>query len=251
MKKRSLVLALLLAFLAAGLSAQALLVSAAASLTDVLTSLKADAEKAIGMPVQLNFGGSGTLRKQIEEGAPVDVFFSAAAEDMDKLDAAKLLLPASRSNLLSNSIVLVGPAALKPATTKDEVAALLAGARTVAIGNPDSVPAGRYATQAFASHGFDAIVKGKLALGGTVREVLQFVQSGAASVGVGLTKDAQTPKYRVVNDTIPAARSKTPVMDRVSPLAASKNAKAAEAFIAFLKTPAARAAFEKAGFTLP
>jgi len=250
-KKRFLALASFLVFLAASLTAQALLVSAAASLTDVLTGLKADAEKAIGMPIQLNFGGSGTLRKQIEEGAPVDVFFSAAAEDMDRLDAAKLLLAGSRSDLLSNSIVLVGPASLKPAATKDEVAALLSGARTVAIGNPDSVPAGRYATQAFASSGFDAIVKGKLALGGTVREVLQFVQSGAASVGVVFSTDALAAKDLVVLYRFPASSLKTPVVYPVSTLAASRNAKAAEAFIAFLKTPAARAAFEKAGFALP
>lgn len=251
MKKRSLALAVLLGFLAAGLSAQVLLVSAAASLTDVLTSLKSDAEKAIGMPIQLNFGGSGTLRKQIEEGAPVDVFFSAAAEDMDKLSAAKLLLAGSRSDLLSNSIVLVGPASIKPATTKDDVAAILAGSRTVAIGNPDSVPAGRYATQAFAFYGFDAIVKGRLALGGSVREVLQFVQSGAASVGVVFSTDALTARDLVVLYRFPASSLRTPVIYPISALAASKHVGAAEAFIAFLKTEAARAAFEKAGFALP
>lgn len=251
MKKRSLALALLLVFLAASLPAQTLLVSAAASLTDVLTGLKADAEKTIGMPIQLNFGGSGTLRRQIEEGAPVDVFFSAAAEDMDKLEAAKLLLAGSRSNLLSNSIVLVGPASLRPCASKDEVAALLSGARTVAIGNPDSVPAGRYATQAFASYGFDALVRGKLALGGSVRDVLQFVQAGAASVGIVFSTDALAAKDLVVLYRFPASSLRTPVIYPVSTLAESKNAKAAEAFIAFLKTQAARAAFEKAGFTLP
>lgn len=252
MKKRPFAIAAILAFAIASLAAQTLLVSAAASLTDVLTGLKAEAEKAIGMPIQYNFGGSGSLRKQVEEGAPVDVFFSAAAEDMDRLEGAKLLLQGSRADLLANSIVLVGPASRKPLATRDELAALLAEAKTVAIGNPDSVPAGRYATQAFAALGLEAAVKGKLALGNSVREVLQFVQSGAAPVGIVFATDAQVAaKDLAILYRFPASSLKTPIIYPVAAIAATKNAKAALAFIAFLKSAAARAAFERAGFILP
>jgi molybdate transport system substrate-binding protein len=92
-----------------------ILVSAAASLTDVLTALAPAAEKAVGARILLNFGASGTLRKQVEEGAPADVFFSASSDDMDKLEGMGLILSGSRKSLLSNTLVLIGAADMQPA----------------------------------------------------------------------------------------------------------------------------------------
>lgn len=91
-----------------------ILVSAAASLTDVLSGLGPQAERYVGAKVLFNFGGSGTLRKQIEEGAPVDLFFSASPEDVETLEAKGLLVPGTRKDLLSNRIVLIGGPSAEP-----------------------------------------------------------------------------------------------------------------------------------------
>jgi len=263
MKKRilsSLLLAVALAFssFAAG---NEIIVSAAASLTDVLNGLKPEAEKAIGATISFNFGGSGALRKQIEQGAPADVFFSAAASDIDALDKAGLLVPKSKVDLLSNAIVLVGSAPAGSASTgaklpeiktTEDLKALLTSAKLFAIGNPDAVPAGRYATQALKSLGLYSIVEKKLVLGGTVREVLQFVQSGSAPYGVVFLTDAMSVKpdsgIKVLYQF--AAKLSSPVIYPVAIVGASKNADKAAAFIAFLQTPAAKEAFKKAGFVV-
>jgi molybdate transport system substrate-binding protein len=258
MKKRiaaSTLLAITLAF-SAFAAGNEIVVSAAASLTDVLNGLKPAAEKAIGATISFNFGGSGALRKQIEQGAPADVFFSAAASDMDALDKAGLLAPKTRVDLLSNAIVLVGsvPAGSKaPAVKTDaDLKALLAGAKLFAIGNPDAVPAGRYATQALKSLDLYSIVEKKLVLGGTVREVLQFVESGSAPYGVVFLTDAMTVKpesgVKILYQF--AANLSSPVIYPVAVVGATKSADKAAAFIAFLQTPAAKEAFKKAGFVV-
>jgi molybdate transport system substrate-binding protein len=230
-----------------------LLVSAAASLTDVLTALNADAEKAAGCKVLLNFGGSGALRKQIEEGAPADVFFSAAAEDVDKLEKAGLLAPGSRVDLLSNAIVLVGDSSLKAPADIAALRDLLSGASVLAIGNPSAVPAGRYATEALKSLGLYQSVESKLALGGSVRQVLQFVSSGSAPLGIVFLTDAMTIKpgdktailYRFPESALP-----TPVLYPVAVVAASKRKDAAARYVDFLRSKEAKEAFTKAGFVV-
>jgi molybdate transport system substrate-binding protein len=256
MKKVVLAVILSFAIAAIPLSAQnnPLLVSAAASLTDVLGELKADAERAVGTTIQFNFGGSGTLRKQISEGAPVDVFFSAAASDMDALDKAALLAPGSRRDILSNAIALIGDSSYTEFTEASAFRKPLADVKILAIGNPDAVPAGRYAIEALKNLGMYSLVEGKLALGGSVREVLQFVQSGSAPLGIVFLTDAMTLKpgsgvkvlYR-----FPSSLLATPVIYPIAIVGASKNAGAASRFIAFLQSPAADSAFAKAGFVKP
>jgi molybdate transport system substrate-binding protein len=256
MKKVVLAIVLSFAIAAIPLAAQGspLLVSAAASLTDVLGELKADAEKAVGATIQFNFGGSGTLRKQISEGAPVDLFFSAAASDMDVLDKAGLLSPGSRRDILSNAIALIGDSKYPEFADAAAFKKPLAEAKVFAMGNPDSVPAGRYAMEALKNLGFYPLVEGKLALGGTVREVLQFVQSGSAPLGIVFLTDTMTLKpgsgvkvlYR-----FPSSLLATPVIYPIAIVGASKNLGAAARFIAFLQSPVADAAFAKAGFVKP
>jgi molybdate transport system substrate-binding protein len=253
MAKRILSSLLLCCGLVLGAAAQekALVVSAAASLTDVLNGLKPAAEAAVGMPIQFNYGGSGALRKQIEQGAPVDLFFSAAAEDVDKLEAAGLLAPGSRLDLLSNAIVLVGDSSQKPVAGVEELKPLLSGAKVFAIGNPDSVPAGRYASQALKSLGLYPLVEGKLVLGGNVREVLQYVQSGSAPLGVVFLTDAMSVKAGspiAVLYRFPASSLPSPVLYPVAIVAASKNQAAAAKLITFFKGEKAQAAFTAAGF---
>ena len=256
MKKAILTLALFFAAAAMPLAAQGspLLVSAAASLTDVLGELKAEAEKAAGSPIQFNFGGSGTLRNQIREGAPVDVFFSAAASDMDALEKGGLLKAGSRRDLLSNAIVLIGDSAYREFTEPGALRKPLAEVKVFAIGNPDSVPAGRYAIEALRNLGMYSLVEGKLALGGSVREVLQFVQSGSASLGVVFLTDtiALKPGSGVkVLYRFPSSLLATPVIYPIATIASTKAPEAAARFITFLQTPRADAAFAKSGFVKP
>jgi molybdate transport system substrate-binding protein len=228
-----------------------LLVAAASSLTDALGALQADAEKATGAKITFDFGASGTLRKQIVEGAPADIFFSAAAEDMDALERAGLVEPGSRRNLLTNGITLVGGEGQATPANLGAVAALLSKTPLLAIGNPDSVPAGRYAVQALKSLGLFGIVEKKLVLGGNVRQVLQYVESGSAPLGIVFSTDANSvkkgsPVARLWD--FPDSALATPVLYPVAIVSSSLHKSEAAKFIAFLQGSAARDVFGRAGF---
>ncbi len=254
MKKICSSIALLL-FLATGSFAQQrdLTVSAAASLTDVLSALKPTAEAFIGTRVLYNFGGSGALRKQIEEGAPVDVFFSAAAEDMDKLENSGLIEQGTRTDLLSNAIVLVTDMDIAPVGDVDGLRTLLGKTELLAIGNPDTVPVGRYAVQALTNYGLYGAVEKKIVFGGTVREVLQYVLSGSAPLGIVFVTDAISPSaaghVRQVY-TFPESALKTPILYPLAVVKASKNSESARKMIDFLQSAAAKEVFRKAGFVV-
>ncbi|MCE1196248.1 molybdate ABC transporter substrate-binding protein [bacterium] len=230
-----------------------LLVAAASSLTDALTGLQAEAEAAAGAKILFNFGASGTLRKQITEGAPVDVFFSAATEDMDSLQKAGLLEPGSRKDLLTNGIVLVGGEGQAKPADMGALKALLASASLLALGNPDSVPAGRYAAQALKALELFSIVEKKLVLGGNVRQVLQYVESGSAPLGIVFSTDASSVKAGSPVKTLwrfPESALATPVLYPVAIVAASVRKAEAAKLVAFLQGPIAREAFARAGFGL-
>ncbi len=259
MKKAWCVVVLLLGLLVPGFAEQGeIIVSAAASLTDVLTGLQPRAEAFIGARVLFNFGGSGTLRRQIEEGAPVDVFLSAAAEDMEKLEKEGLVVGSSRRDTISNAIVLIGsPGTGSPGTAfpagVDGLRALLERTEFLAIGNPDSVPAGRYAVQALTSLGLFSIVERKLVLGGSVREVLQYVQSGSAPLGIVFVTDVVSlkPGHPVQQLFVfPTDAANTPILYPVAVVSASRNREKAGSMVEFLQSPAARQAFRSAGFIL-
>jgi len=252
LKAAAAVLALLCS-LAPALAAQQpqVLVSAAASLTDVLTGLAPQAEQAIGARLLFNFGASGALRRQIEEGAPVDVFFSASSLDVDKLLAAGLLVAGSRTDLLSNRVVLIGGPGAQPVDSTEALKALIAGAGLLAVGNPDTVPAGQYAMQALEAYGMSAAVKSKLVLGGNVREVLQYVQSGSAPLGiVFLTDVLSAPRGSVQQLFVFPQAATQPILYPVAVVSASPNKEAAERYVRFLQGDIARAAFREAGFIL-
>jgi len=207
----------------------------------------------LGAKVLFNFDGSGTLRHQIEEGAPVDVFFSAASADMDRLERQGLIVSTSRRDLLSNAMVLVGIEETPLPTDIEGLRAILEETNLLAIGNPDTVPAGRYAVQALTTLGLYSIVERKLVLGGTVREVLLYVESGSAPLGVVFVTDALSLKpgspvrqlFRFPEDTV-----KTPILYPVAVVRASKNLDGAQRMIEFLESEVARQAFREAGFLL-
>jgi molybdenum ABC transporter, periplasmic molybdate-binding protein len=228
-----------------------IIVSAAASLTDVLSVLKTEAEQYIGAKIIYNFGGSGTLRKQIEEGAPADLFFSASSEDMDKLEKAGHVLSGVRKDLLSNTVVLIGEKTGAMVGSTVDLKAILSSASLLAIGNPDSVPAGRYAVLALKSLDLYAIVEKKLVLAGSVREVLQYVQSGSAPFGIVFLTDALSVKPTSLIVTLyhfPENTLTTPVLYPAAVVAASKHKDIASKLLVFFQGLRARDVFAKAGF---
>ncbi len=254
--RRALLAGLLVPLLAAQASSRPveLIVSAAASLTDVLTSLAGPAGEGTGARILYNFGGSGALRRQIEQGAPVDVFVSASSADMDRLEEAGILLPGTRLIIASNSLVLIGTPDQFPASSTEALREIFSRAPLLAIGNPDSVPGGAYAREALEYYGLLPLVANKLVLGGSVREVLQYVASGSAPLGIVFLTDAlaREPAGDVRRlFPFPPGSTRTPILYPAAVIFRSRNPVPARLLLEFLKTPLARETFRKAGFIVP
>ncbi len=226
-----------------------LTIAAAASLTDVTTEI-IEAYKIVAPNVKLTFtyGASGALQTQIEEGAPVDIFMSAAQKQMDALADQSLLLDGSRANLLENKVVLIVPkdSALGLTTFEDLAKDSV---KTVAIGDPTSVPAGQYAEEVLTSLSIKDQVETKANLGTDVRQVLTWVESGEVDAGLVYATDAATTDKVTVVCEAPADSVKK-IIYPVAILKASKSAEAAQAFIDYLKTAEVAALFEKYGFIM-
>ncbi|OHD26532.1 MAG: molybdate ABC transporter substrate-binding protein [Spirochaetes bacterium GWB1_59_5] len=198
-----------------------------------------------------HFAGSGIIRKQIEQGFPADVFFSAASTDMDELEKAGFLESDTKLNLLSNSIVLIGGNDQAAISSFLELSSLLASTSLVAIGNPASVPAGRYAVQALTSLGLYSMVEKKLVLGGNARQVLQYVQSGSVPLGIVFATDVGSVASGGVVKQLFGFSDKTldfPVHYQVAVMVTSGYKHESERLVEFFHGDIARAAFFKAGF---
>ena len=224
-----------------------LTILAAASLTDVCGELQTMYEKERpGVKLNFTFAGSGTLQTQIEEGAPADLFISAAKKQMNALKEKSLMKNDTVCNLLENKVVLIVPADSTLGLTsfedvkKDEVT-------MVGLGEPESVPAGQYAKMIFTNLGFWDVVEKKVNYGADVRTVLGWVETSAVSCGVVYATDAYTTDKVKIAAEAPAG-SCDPVIYPAGVVAASKNAQAAEDFLSFLKTDEAMKVFEKYGF---
>ncbi len=226
-----------------------LMIAAAASLTDVTAEI-AEAYKADAPNVTLTFtyGASGALQTQIEQGAPVDIFMSAAQKQMDALEEKMLLLEGSRINLLENKVVMIVPAdsALGLASFEDLAKE---DVKTVAIGDPASVPAGQYAEEALTSLGIRDKVFEKTNLGTDVRQVLTWVENGEVEAGIVYATDAATSDKVTVVCEAPADSVKK-ITYPVAILKGSAGAESAQGFINFLRTPDISALFEKYGFIM-
>ena len=221
-------------------------VSAAASLRDALTEI-GEAFKRARPDIDLaeNFGASGALELQIEQGAPVDVFISASSDEMDKLAAKGLLSANTRVDLLRNELVLIAPRDSKIVAGFRDLERADVG--TVAMGDPRTVPAGSYAQQVLTSLGMYDAVKRKMVLATDVRQVLLDVETGSAEAGFVYATDAAiSNRVRVVADA--PAGSHRPIVYPGAVLRDSQHADAARSFLAFLQSPVAQAAFAKQGF---
>ncbi len=230
-----------------------LLVFAAASTGAALTDLARAYAAAGGGRVRVSLAATSALARQIESGAPADLFIAANPMWMDHIEEAGLLAPSTRALVFRNRLVLVASADTDPGpveiTPSLNLAALLDGGR-LAIAEPHSVPAGIYARQALESLGVWAGLRGRLAPAGDVRHAARLVGSGEAALGIIYWTDARaTPGIRILGILAPDLHD--PVTYWAARLAAAPAPAAAAAFLAFLQSDTARAIVSRHGFTLP
>ncbi len=225
-----------------------LTVSAAISLSPALTEIKTVYQSSNpNTIITYNFGASGALEQQIQQGAPVDIFFSAATKQMDALQQANLLLNETRRNLLTNRLVLIVP---KNGVVLSDFKQLTdAKIKKIAIGEPKSVPVGQYAQEMLTKLGLWQQIKPKLVLGNNVRQVLTFVESGNVDAGIVYTTDAKTSNKVTVRLTA-AENLHSPIVYPLAVIRNSRNPAVAKTFVEFLAGDRAKIVFQKYGFGL-
>jgi len=230
--------------------AEEILVFAAASLKNALDDAAAAYQRQGGDKVGVSYAASSALAKQLESGAPADIFISADLDWMDYAEERHLIKPETRKNLLGNRLVLIAPAAsdlkveIKPGFP---LAALLGGGR-LAMADPDAVPAGKYGKAALEKLGVWASVEASVARAENVRAALFFVSRREAPLGIVYETDAAADAGVKIAAAFPED-THPPIVYPIALTAAGKNPGAA-AFLAFLESPAAKPFFEKQGFTV-
>jgi molybdate transport system substrate-binding protein len=228
---------------------QEIIVSAAASLKDSLAELeKLYSQKNPGVKVTFNFGGSGMLQQQIEQGAPADLFISAGKTQIEVLNQKNLLVKDSVINLLGNDLVLI------VGVENNEVSSLqdLTKSRVqhVSIGTPESVPAGKYAQESLIKLNLWDTLEPKFVLAKDVTQVLNYVETGNVEAGIVYKSDAQgSEKVKVVMNV--PADSHSSIVYPAGVVAASKKQQAAGDFLKYLQSPEAQQVFVKYGFSAP
>jgi molybdate transport system substrate-binding protein len=255
MTRRWLIAALTLLFAAAMLPATAaadgVVVFAAASLKDALDAINTDWQKTSGKHATISYAASSALAKQIENGAPADVFISADLDWMKYVDDKKLIVEGTRHNLLGNSLVLIASADTKSGDVDIkpgfDLAKLLGGGK-LAMADPNSVPAGQYGKAALSKLGAWDAVSASVAAAENVRACLLLVSRGEAPLGIVYRTDATIdPKIKIVG-TFPAD-SHPPIIYPMAITAASKSPDA-KAFSTYLSGSQAQKQFEHFGFTV-
>jgi molybdate transport system substrate-binding protein len=223
-------------------------VFAAASLTDALKQIAIDYEKKTGDKIVFNFGASSFLARQIEEGAPADIFFSADEGWMNELEKKNLIVKETRRSPLSNSLVIViaNDSALKITAPRDLAASSF---QKIALADPSTVPAGKYAKEYLESFGIWNSVSRKVVPTDNVRAALAAVESGNVDAGIVYKTDAAISKKTKVVMEIP--RSEGPKISYpIALLTDAKNVKAANDFLIFLRGQEAAGVFRKFEFVV-
>lgn len=230
---------------------QPVIVFAAASLKNALDEIANGWKAANKTDVKISYAASSALAKQLENGAPADIFISADLKWMDYVADKKLIRATTRQNLLGNTLVLIGRKDGKVQNVKIgpnfDLAGLLGNDR-LAVGQVDSVPAGIYAKSALQKLGVYKSVEGKLAQAENVRVALAYVSRGETPLGIVYSTDAASEPQVIIVGTFPAD-SHPAIIYPVAQLETSKNAKAAE-FLKSLSSPSAQAIFKKHGFAV-
>lgn len=227
-----------------------LLIGAAASLQDALKELTTAFQSAHPeIRVRYNFAASGALQRQIEQGAPIDLFISASARQMDNLQKRGLILSNSRRNLLTNTLVLVVPSNSNLGLTAFSQLTNQAVKR-ISIGDPRSVPVGQYAEEVFRNLGILEQLGPKIVLGNSVRNVLAKVESGNADAGVVYATDAKISD-QVKQVAVAPPNSHPPIVYPMAIVTNRRNQDVARTYALFLTTPKAQAVFKQYGFGIP
>ncbi|GAB4542509.1 MAG: molybdate ABC transporter substrate-binding protein [Pleurocapsa sp.] len=227
-----------------------LTVSAAASLKNVIEDIEPlYQEKHPETEIIYNFGSSGSLQRQIEQGAPVDVFISAASKQMNALEEKQLLSTETRRDLLKNQMVLITSETNAKNNPKFDNFDDLTNQqiKTIALGEPKSVPAGKYAQEVLTSFQITDKVNSKAVYGKDVRQVLNYVATGNADAGIVYRTDVQITDNVKIIATAPE-NSHSPVVYPVAVIKDSQHPEEAQDLIEFLTTPEAQEIFEENGF---
>jgi molybdate transport system substrate-binding protein len=222
-----------------------LTISAAASLQDALTDIKTTFEKEHpNVKVTYNFGASGALEQQISQGAPVDLFFSAAEDKFQKLEKDGLIEKKNGTDLLGNDLVLVVP--------KDSTKGILSfenltKADKIALGTPESVPAGQYGKETLGNLNILSAVEGKVIYAKDVRQVLTYVETENVDAGIVYKTDALTSSKVKIAATA-AENTHAPIIYPVGVMKNSSHPKEAALFYDYLQNQKSMKIFEKYGF---
>ncbi|MBF0475472.1 MAG: molybdate ABC transporter substrate-binding protein [Deltaproteobacteria bacterium] len=223
-------------------------VSAAISLKNAFEEAKKNFETSNkNIKVLFNFGASGDLMTQIKGGAPVDVFASAAMKDMDELGKEGHVLLNTKTNFVTNTLVLIVPVASKVSIASFEDMTR-PDIKRIAVGNPKTVPAGRYAEETFQHYKITEKLKDKLILAENVRQVLDYVVRGEVDAGVVYATDAMIKRQEVKIAATAPETSHKPIIYPMAVVKGSKHEKAAKMFMSFVLSPDGKKFFEKYGF---
>ncbi|KKD55135.1 MULTISPECIES: molybdate ABC transporter substrate-binding protein [Paenibacillus] len=227
-----------------------LTISAAASLTDALKEIQTLYESSHkGIQLNFNFGGSGALEKQIEQGAPSDLFLSASKKNMKSLVDQHLIESNKQKTWLTNELVAVIPAdGTTSITSVKDV--MQKEVKKVAIGIPESVPAGKYAQEALTNVKLWDVLQDKLVQAKDVRQVLQYVETGNADVGFVYKTDALTSQKAKIAFEVDSKTYST-VEYPIGIIKASKHIQEAESFYEYLQSQESLNIMAKYGFTIP
>jgi molybdate transport system substrate-binding protein len=224
-------------------------ISAAISLKNAYEEIgKIFMERNPGVKVIFNFGASGDLARQIEAGAPVDLFASAAQKDMDDIDRKGLITPKSRQDFIGNAVVLVKPAhsniplqSLRDLRRKE--------VQKVVIGNPKTVPAGRYAEEVLRHFNLWDAIKEKLIFAEHVRQALDYVARDEVDAGLVYSTDAMVRSKEVTLVTQAPEGSHQPIIYPIAALKGAKDEKGARKFVEYVLSAEAQKVLKQYGFT--
>ncbi len=226
---------------------EALTVSAAVSLKDAFNEIGEIYKSKTGGAINFNFGASGALQRQIETGAPVDVFASAGAPQMDELAAKNLIEPATRRDFARNTLVLIVPTDSKTSLvafsdlTKPEV-------QKIAVGNPKTVPAGQYTAQLFEKTNLTTAIQAKLILAEDVRQVLDYVARGETDAGIVYATDAQQAGAKIRLAATADETNHSPILYPIALIKDGKNKQSAQKFTDLVLSAEGQSVLRKYGF---
>ncbi|MCB1026059.1 MAG: molybdate ABC transporter substrate-binding protein, partial [Acidobacteria bacterium] len=224
-----------------------LTISAAVSLKEAFDEIGNAYAKSSGRRINFNYGSSGALQRQIENGAPIDVFASAGEKQIEELGNAGFIEVTTRRNFAMNSIVLIVPAVSNKHIRSFEDLRKIE-VEKVAIGNPKTVPAGKYAEEALRKFNLAEAVASKLVLAENVRQVLTYVERGEVDAGIVYSTDLRSADGKVTAVAAAADASHSPILYPIALVRDGRNKRASQDFVDFVLSREGQKILEKFGF---